>query len=186
MYTDFEKRCKRILKIYYYQNESAAYTQGWDYVLYMLFTKFAESPTCKCPEDEEAKIYFVYSKFIKMLNNKFGDSTQWEANYNNDYHKANKQGIKLLGYIDLIVLNIFVTGSLTAGSYLFSKNNHINILIKLFDIIISDYKFISPETHDFNEDFTCDQLNIAIYRMIYTNPDLAAYTNPTHEPLIFE
>ena len=103
-----------------------------------------------------------------MLNSKFGNSTEWPNNADQYYQQS---GVTVKDPNNLIATNdIFMKGIFTAGAYLFDTKSLLPVLIHIWDSIIMDDSFVSPNTGDFNKDAVINNLNVTIYNML-CDPD---------------
>ena len=82
---DFKIKFNQILDKFYTEHENIDYTQGWDCILYMIYSKFmfTRNTTELLSQQDEAKVYFIYSKFMKMIGGKYNNNEEWKKNANN-------------------------------------------------------------------------------------------------------
>lgn len=189
----------RILKIHYGKNPDVGYTQSSDSVMYMIYYKFMvnRGKDINSPLDQidEAKVYFIYCKFMKMINSKFGNDTQYPT-YAADYLKDAKVTVKIdeetiqdnttaEDMYDSVVFGIFMKGVFAAGACLFGIESLLPDLIRIWDSIIMDDNFVSPDTGEFNADAVINNLNVTIYNMLCDpdekNDELRKNVNPGTE-----
>ena len=89
---ELEKVFYNMLKKYYTEHEKVEYIQGWDYILYMIYCKFmmTRGKTEALELKDEAKVYFIYTKFIEMIRLAFNNisESEWQSQseiYANDF-----------------------------------------------------------------------------------------------------
>lgn len=165
---DFKDIFNRILKIYYATHPKAHYTQGWDDVAYMIYHKFMVTRNTQQPLsiEDEAKVCFVYNKFMNMLNYKFGDVNTWDPYMAQHFQQPGSIRVTENDFQGFAIHTIFSHGVLTAGTVMFIRAGLMSKIIDMWDRIITDDKFVSPMTHDFNMDLVLDQLNQTICSML--------------------
>ena len=179
----FKEAFTRLLVIYYTNHTDISYTQGWGEPMYMIYRKFRlERDTNGQPlgEDDEAKVYFIYTKFMKMLA-KFNNANQWDSlaqGYHDKYIKISGNGIDNIiekyassdeDVESATISNIFLNGIFAAGFRVLGCNES----IRVWDHIIMDDVFVNP-SGDFNADTVLDNLNVIIYQHFKTPADIEA------------
>ena len=169
----FKIKFNHILDKFYTEHENIDYTQGWDYILYMIYRKFMEDRSNKnrlLSREDEAKVYFIYSKFMEMIGGKYNNS-DWQK-YADDLAKSffntKRYDCNLVEFerimfsSDMAPYNrqmIFLHGVFMGGTRLlgFSKATLI------WDYIILNNHFVSPQ--GFNPE-TLDAVNNIMFAYI--------------------
>lgn len=160
---DFKIKFNHILDKFYTEHENIYYTQGWDYILYMIYRKFmfTRDTTQLLPQQDEAKVYFIYSKFMEMIGGKYNNNEEWQKNaddlaksfFNINRFSHNKEFERIMfSTSDMAPYNrqmIFLHGVFMGGTQLlgFRKARLIWDYIILNDNFVSHQGF-NPETLD--------------------------------------
>lgn len=164
---DLKNTFSRILNIYFSNHRHVSYTQGWDHVAYMIYYKFMLCRNTPLTIEAEAKVYFIYTKFMEMLVSKFGNNQKWDEQAMQYYQQS---GVNIVSqdsnFVESVKCNIFMRGIFSGGACLFSTQKLIPKIIDIWDRIITDNNFVSPINHEFNADATINQLNKTIYLML--------------------
>ncbi len=144
-----------MLQKYYTKHKEIEYTQGWDGILYMIYYKFMRTrgTTEVLGAEDEAKVYFIYTKFMEMIWWAFNVVPKWQSQakiYANDFLNS---GVEIFskcynnlteGYFsDSNRLTLFQQGIVTAGVYLLG----IEPAIKIWDYIIMCDGYVINDDH---------------------------------------
>ncbi|MBQ6143693.1 MAG: hypothetical protein IJI84_04355 [Clostridia bacterium] len=161
---DFKIKFNHILDKFYTEHDNIDYTQGWDYILYMIYRKFmfTRNTTQLLPQQDEAKVYFIYSKFMEMIGGKYNNS-DWQKNaddlaksFFNNRFSHNKEFERIMfSTSDMAPHNrqmIFLHGVFMGGTQLLGFRK----ATLIWDYIILNNNFVSPQ--GFNPK-TLDEVN---------------------------
>ena len=151
-YQNFKKVFYNMLKKYYYtKHTEVEYTQGWECILYMIYYKFMITRGIKgvLGLKDEAKVYFIYTKFMEMIGWAFNGISEWQSQsgiYANDFLNSGV-GVTPRCWKNLTDetdpyfnrMTLFNQGIVTAGVYLLG----IKPAIRIWDYIIMHGGYIT-------------------------------------------